>query len=468
MIKPKIEYSNKSNLLEQSAYRYKLQDVAEPNLYRQLFDYKSIPKVSFNHRLVPMEMPANIWVTDTTFRDGQQSGSPFTVQQIVDLYKMFSRLGGPKGVIRQSEFFLYTEKDQQAVRACQELGLEFPEITSWIRANKKDFELVRRMEVAETGILVSCSDYHIFKKMNLTRAKAMDQYLGIVKDALDAGIRPRCHFEDLTRADFYGFVVPFATELMKLSQESGVPIKIRACDTLGYGVPYPGAALPRSVPGIIYGLRHYAEVPSSQLEWHGHNDFYKVVSNAGAAWMYGCASVNCSLLGIGERTGNCPLEAMAIEYQALRGTDDGMDLSAVTEIADYMEREIGIEISPRQPFVGRHFNVTRAGIHADGMLKDEEIYNIFDTAAILNRPATVAVDSHSGLAGVAHWLNGYFRLKGENVVSKDDPLVHAVRAEVDKLYAQGRNTVMGDEELEVMVRNADVERYERLLFHKSK
>ena len=159
---------------------------------------------------------------------------------------------------------------------------------------------------------------------------------------------------------------------------------------------------------------------------------------------------------------------MAIEYQALRGTDDGMDLSAVTEIADYMEREIGIEISPRQPFVGRHFNVTRAGIHADGMLKDEEIYNIFDTAAILNRPATVAVDSHSGLAGVAHWLNGYFRLKGENVVGKDDPLVHAVRAEVDKLYAQGRNTVMGDEELEVMVRNADVERYERLLFHKSK
>ena len=261
MIKPKIEYSNKSNLLEQSAYRYKLQDVAEPNLYRQLFDYKSIPKVSFNHRLVPMEMPANIWVTDTTFRDGQQSGSPFTVQQIVDLYKMFSRLGGPKGVIRQSEFFLYTEKDQQAVRACQELGLEFPEITSWIRANKKDFELVRSMEVAETGILVSCSDYHIFKKMNLTRAKAMDQYLGIVKDALDAGIRPRCHFEDLTRADFYGFVVPFATELMKLSQESGVPIKIRACDTLGYGVPYPGAALPRSVPGIIYGLRHYAQVP---------------------------------------------------------------------------------------------------------------------------------------------------------------------------------------------------------------
>ena len=380
------------------------------------------------------------------------------------LFKLLSRLGGPKGMVRQSEFFLYTDKDKAALHACQDLGLEFPEITTWIRANEKDFELVKQAGVKETGILVSCSDYHIFNKMHLTRKQAMDKYLGIVKAALDQGIKPRCHFEDITRADFYGFVLPFAYELMELSKESGVPIKIRACDTMGYGVTYYGAALPRSVPGIIYGLNHYAEVPSAQLEWHGHNDFYKVVSNAGAAWMYGCASINCSMLGIGERTGNCPLEAMAIEYASLRGTADGMDLSAITDIADYMEREIGIEISPRQPFVGRHFNVTRAGIHADGMLKDEEIYNIFDTAKILNRPALVAVDSHSGLAGVAHWINSYFRLKGDETIAKNDPLVVAVKNEVDALYEAGRNTVMGDEELEILVRNCDVERYEHLIF----
>lgn len=462
-----LEFDPKLNLIMQAKYKYSLQDVAEPNLYREIYDYEHIPKIAFNMRHVPEDMPEEIWLTDTTFRDGQQSVSPFTPEQIVHLFKLMSRLGGPKGLVRQSEFFLYTDKDKEALRRCQDLGLKFPEITTWIRANEKDFQLVKQAGVQETGILVSCSDYHIFHKMHLTRRQAMDKYLGIVKEALNQGIRPRCHFEDITRADFYGFVVPFAEELMALSQESGIPIKIRACDTMGFGVTYYGTALPRSVPGIVYGLRHYAEVPSAQLEWHGHNDFYKVVSNAGAAWMYGCSSVNCSLLGIGERTGNCPLEAMAIEYQALRGTDDGMDLTAITEIADYMEREIGIEISPRQPFVGRHFNVTRAGIHADGMLKDEEIYNIFDTAALLNRPATVAVDSHSGLAGVAHWINSYFRLKGDNMVAKDDPLVVSIRAQVDALYAQGRNTVMGDEELEVMVRNNDVDRYEHLLFHKS-
>ncbi|MEA4927461.1 MAG: 2-isopropylmalate synthase [Candidatus Limiplasma sp.] len=463
-----LTFSKRSNQLMQSKYQYELQDVEEPNLYREIYDYQSIPKIAFNNRLVPINMPDEIWMTDTTFRDGQQSVSPFTPRQIEQLFKYMSRLGGPKGLVRQSEFFLYTDKDREALERCQSLGYQFPEITTWIRANPSDFKLVKAAGVKETGILVSCSDYHIFKKMHLTRAQAMDKYLRIVEAALAEGILPRCHFEDITRADFYGFVLPFAEQLMRLSRESGMPIKVRACDTMGYGVSYPGAALPRSVPGIIYGLNHYAQIPSEQLEWHGHNDFYKVVNNAGTAWLYGCSSINCSLLGIGERTGNCPLEAMAIEYQALRGTEDGMDLTVVTEIAEFMEREIGIEISPRQPFVGRHFNVTRAGIHADGMLKDEEIYNIFDTTKILNRPATVAVDSHSGLAGVAHWMNAFFRLKGDNVVDKQDPMVLAVKQMVDELYTEGRNTVMGDEELEVFVRNADMDRYQHFLIHKNR
>jgi len=461
-----LQFSSRTNLLEQSQYKYQLQDVQQPNLYRELYDYVGIPRVPFNHRAVPMNVPDTIWITDTTFRDGQQSCSPFTVRQIADIYRLLSRLSGPKGIVRQSEFFIYTEKDREAIRACREMGLAFPEITSWIRASEKDFVLARELEMRETGILVSCSDYHIFKKMSLNRRQALDKYLGVVKSALSHGIRPRCHFEDITRADFYGFVVPFATELMKLSRESGIPIKIRACDTLGYGVTYPGVALPRSVQGIIYGLNHYAEVPPELLEWHGHNDFYKVVTNAATAWLYGCAAVNCSLLGIGERTGNCPLEAMAIEYASLRGTADGMDFTVITEIAEYFERELGYTIPPRTPFVGRNFNSTRAGIHADGLLKDEEIYNIFDTTRILNRPATVAVDSHSGLAGIAHWMNGFFRLSGEHAIGKQAPVVHAIKERVDVLYAQGRNTVMGDEELELILKDADPDLYQKLIWHR--
>ena len=466
-----LTFSDSTNLLEQSAYKYQLQDREEPNLYRHLFDYESVPKVSFNHRFVPTCMPKEIWITDTTFRDGQQSTSPFTVEQIVHLYKLMHSLGGPKGIIRQSEFFVYSEKDRESLLRCKELGYDFPEITTWIRASEKDFQLVKDLGIRETGVLVSCSDYHIYKKMGLTRAKALDKYLGVVKSILDRGIYPRCHFEDITRADFYGFVVPFATELNRLGEEAGIPIKIRACDTMGYGVSYPGAALPRSVPGIIYGLLHYAGTLSEMLEWHGHNDFYKVVTNASTAWLYGASSVNCSLLGIGERTGNCPLEAMVMEYASLRGTTDGMELPVITEIARYFEDEIGYEIPPRTPFVGRNFNVTRAGIHADGLLKDEEIYNIFDTAKLLGRPALVAVDSHSGLAGIAHWVNSFFRLEGDNTIDKREPFVAAMKMRVDAQYESGRTTVMGDEELENILREVDFDRYEELChtrLHKKK
>ena len=450
-----VKYNKIHHVIEEHAYKPNLQDVDHPNLHRKIFTYGEIPKTTFNMRHVPMECPRDIYMTDTTFRDGQQACKPFSVKNIVDLYKMMHRLGGPNGLIRQSEFFLYSDKDKEALVKCQELGYEFPEVTAWIRANEKDFELVKQFGLRETGILVSCSDYHIFKKMNMTRAQALDKYLGIVKSALSLGIVPRCHFEDITRADYFGFVVPFAIELMKLSRESGVPIKIRACDTMGYGVTYPGTALPRSVQGIIYGFRYYAEIPSEQLEWHGHNDFYKAVVNSATAWLHGCSAVNTTLLGIGERTGNTPLEAMAIEYTSLRGTPSGMDLTVISEIADYFEHEMGMDIPERTPFVGRNFNVTKAGIHADGMLKDQEIYNIFDTEKILGRPARVVVDSFSGLAGIAFWINSYYGLKDEAKVDKKHPAIALIKEKVDEQYALGRTTVISDGELDAMLREAD-------------
>ncbi len=456
--------SQKYHILEEHSYNYELQDVKEPQLYRNFFDYTSIPKVAFNFRNVPLNCPEEIWITDTTFRDGQQSRSPYTAEQIVDLFKMLHKLGGPKGIVRQSEFFLYSEKDRKAVEMCQNLGYEFPEVTSWIRANEKDFQLVKSMGVKETGILVSCSDYHIFKKMNLTRKQALDKYLGIIKAALDAGIRPRCHFEDITRADYYGFVIPFANELKRLMDESGIPIKIRCCDTLGYGITYPGVSLPRSVQGIVYGLKHYAEIPSALIEWHGHNDFYKAVVNATTSWLYGASGVNCSLLGIGERTGNCPLEAMAIEYASIKGTTDGMDLSVITDIARYFEKELDYVIPPQTPFVGKNFNTTRAGIHADGLLKDEEIYNIFDTETILNRKAAVAVDNYSGLAGIAYWFNAYFNLPEVNKVDKKDPIVAKMKELVDAEYAAGRTTAMSDYELKQFVKDLDMDFYRKLKY----
>jgi len=447
-----LKFNKKRNTLEPEEYVYQLQDVAEPQLYRDIFPYDDVPKIPFNHRLVPINPPDEIFITDTTFRDGQQSRPPFTVKQISDLFDMLHRLSGPNGVIRQSEFFLYTERDRQAVETCLAKGYKYPEITGWIRANKNDFALVKSMGLKETGILTSCSDYHIFKKLKKTRRQAMEMYLDIVQAALAEGIIPRCHFEDITRADFYGFVVPFAEELMKLAEQAKIPVKVRACDTLGFGVAYPGASLPRNVNGIIYGLNHLAGVPSEWLEWHGHNDFYRAVTNATFAWLYGAGGANGTLLGIGERTGNSPIEALCIEYISLRGTTNGMDLTEITNIANYFRQEIGYVIPPQQPLVGSNFNITRAGIHADGILKDEEIYNIFDTFKILRRKPGVSITDKSGVAGIVFWLNNNLTLPAGEKIDKDHPAVTKMKEWIDEQFSASRVTDISDEEMWELVK----------------
>lgn len=315
----------------------KLADIDQPNLYRDIFPYSEFPKVEFDGQLVPYEIPEKIWITDTTFRDGQQARPPYTPEQILRIYDFMHEIDNGTGLIRQCEFFLYSDRDRKAVELCKQRGYQFPEITGWIRAVASDFKFVTDMGLKETGILTSASDYHIFLKLKKTRSQAMQGYLDVVKAALDKGVIPRCHFEDVTRADYEGFALPFAAELMKLSKEYNSPVKIRLCDTLGFGVTYPGVTLPRSVPKLVHGLRQIG-VPAEWLEWHGHNDLHKVEVCAATAWLYGCCAANTSIFGVGERTGNPPLEGLVIEHAQIKGTDPQINYAAITEMANYAPR----------------------------------------------------------------------------------------------------------------------------------
>jgi isopropylmalate/homocitrate/citramalate synthase len=419
----------------------------EPNLQRDIFPYDSVSRIDFDFKLIAPDPADEFLISDSTFRDGQQARPPYTVEQIVHIFDFLHRLGGPNGVIRQSEFFLYSKKDKEAVTKCLEKGYKYPEITGWIRANTKDLALVKEIGLKETGILTSVSDYHIFYKLNVTRKKAMDAYLKIVKNALDMGIVPRCHFEDITRADIYGFCIPFAIELMRLRAETGIDVKIRMCDTLGFGVTYPGAALPRSVPTLVRAMIEEAGVPGHLLEWHGHNDFHKVVINATTAWLYGCSTINGTLLGFGERTGNTPVEAVIMEYIGLTGDTNGIETTVITEVAEYFENELSYRIPPNYPFVGSDFNATSAGIHADGLTKNEEIYNIFDTQKLLNRPVQVIITDKSGTAGIAHWINTNMKLADGEKVDKRHPGIIKIHKVIMSEYENGRVTSISKEEM---------------------
>ncbi len=427
----------------------KLVDVEKPNLYREMFPYTEFPKVIFDNQRVEYDIPDKIWITDTTFRDGQQARPPYTPEQILRIYDLLHKIDGGTGLIRQCEFFLYSERDRKAVELCKERGYEFPEITGWIRAVSADFKLVSQMGLSETGILTSASDYHIFLKLRKTRTQAMDLYLDVVKAALDNGVIPRCHFEDITRADYEGFVLPFAGELMKLAEEYNKPVKIRLCDTLGFGLPWAAVSLPRSIPKLIYGLRQIG-IPSARLEWHGHNDLHKVQVNAATAWLYGCSAANAAIFGIGERTGNPPLEALVTEHAQLKGMGEGVNYAAITELAEYAGKELGFEIPGNYPLVGKDFNVTRAGIHADGLLKNEEIYNCFDTQKLLNRPVSVAITDKTGAAGIKHWIEAKYEIE----IPKHDLRIAKIKDRIDAEYSANRVSAISDKEMFEWVREA--------------
>ncbi len=438
-----------------------LVDATEPNLLEQTFDYNLPPLIRFDTPIVEQVgketvtidskdiLARDLVITDTTFRDGQQAGPPYTIDQMRKIYEFLSRISGPKGVVRQTEFFLYTKNDRDTLDACRSLNLKYPECTGWIRAVKGDFRLVKEAGLKETGMLTSISDYHIFQKLKFNSRKAcLDSYCEVVAAAFEAGVRPRCHLEDITRADLDGVVLPFVDRLMEMSR--GVPkelsVKIRLCDTMGFGVSYPGVESPRSIPKLLLKLTRECGVPSENLEWHGHNDFHKVHVNAATAWLYGCDSVNGTLFGFGERAGNPPLEGAIFEYIALRGGLCGVDTLAITEAADYM-RSIGLPIPDNYPFVGRAFNTTRAGIHAGGLRSDERIYNIFDTTKLLGRPPRVAITDKSGVDGVVMWVNEYFCLRGEDRLNKMK--VHKLaRWVLDQYEVSKRQTAISDHELE--------------------
>lgn len=429
-----------------------LQEREQPQLYRELFPYTSICRTTFDEVLLAPRPAEQMRITDTTFRDGQQARPPYTVKQVAKIFDFLHRMGGKTGLITASEFFLYSAKDRKCIDVCRARGYRFPRVTSWIRANKEDLKLARDMEFDETGMLTSVSDYHIYLKLGKTRQQAMDMYLDLARQALEWGIIPRCHFEDVTRADTYGFCLPFAQKLMELSQQSGMPVKIRLCDTMGYGVPYPGAALPRSVQRIVRAFTDEAGVPGEWLEWHGHNDFHKVLVNGVTAWLNGCGAVNSTLFGFGERTGNTPLEALIIEYISLTGDDAAADTTILSEVAEFFEKELHYNIPYNYPFVGRDFNATSAGVHADGLAKNEEIYNIFDTTKILNRSVPIIINDKAGRAGVAYWINQQFNLPPERQVSKKHPAVGQIHTRIMAAYEEGRNTSFSNKEIKNLVR----------------
>ncbi len=425
----------------------------EVRLFHNVFPFTSPPRIVVGGKLSEYLKPDTIRLTDTTLRDGQQGWRNFTVDECLRIYEVLHELGG-KGAIVSTELFLYTPKDREVAKRIMDLGYEYPRPIAWIRSALEDLRLVLETRIDQIVVLTSISDYQIKFKLGITRSKAFDKYLMVIEEALKRGIEVTATLEDATRADLSKNILPFVSKLMRLSSKYGLPVRVKIDDTLGVGLPYPEIPPPRGIPALIRAVINEG-VPNEYIEFHGHNDLGLAVANHLAAWLYGASLSNCTLLGIGERAGNCPLEVMLIHYVGIRGDDGTANLKAIPKVASLM-RSMGLKIPEFYPLVGENAFKTKAGINIDGLLKNPEVYLPFNPEEVLGTPYTVAITPYSGRAAVALWINAHVsKYLGGNgfKVSKDDPRVKAIHWEIIRLFEKKqRREPLTDEEMFRLVR----------------
>lgn len=418
-----------------------------PEYFLESFPRDDFPRYVWTER--PASLPREAWTTETTHRDGQQGGLPLTTEQSIAIYDILCRFTGNSGAIRQAEFFVYRPSDRAALEAALERYRHGAPIepTTWIRATAKDVGLIKTLGVRETGMLASASDYHTFHKFKPGgRNQAAQIYLDAVRITVDAGIRPRLHLEDATRAPME-FMQPFIEAVQEICAPSGLRPKFRVCDTMGLGLPYDDVALPRSVPHIFRTLREMGLEPED-LEFHPHNDTWLVVANCLAAIREGCAVINGASLGKGERTGNAPLEAVLMHLLGMGYFSENQpDFTALNDLADLYAR-MGEPVPNKYPLYGRDAHRTRAGVHADGLNKFWWMYAPFNVPDLLGRPLEVSLTKDSGIAGLIFLIKQHLGVE----LPKDDPALGAIYAWVLAEFDNGRQTSIEWEEIEPMVK----------------
>jgi len=361
-------------------------------------------------------------ITDTTLRDGAQDSrlAIFPADARLKYYDLLHRVDNATGAIYAVEAFIYQRRDVWTLGKLLDRGYEWPRVTTWTRATPKDVKLLMEVSqgrVSETGMLASASDHHIFDKLGYaSKEEAIQKYLQPIRTALENGIVPRVHLEDCTRADIYGWVIPF---MQRVLDESNGIARFRICDTIGWGSPDPYASLPWGVPRLFTVLR--AET-GAELEFHGHNDFGLATANSIASWRYGGTKVNVAFAGLGERTGNTSLEQLVAALVRHYG-DPGFDLTALEEMRRLVDAEV-TALNDRLPLIGDVFTTT-AGIHQAGVGRQDAapgglIYLPFAASLFGRKEVELSrVGSLSGSEGIISVLNRELERSGSETRVKE-------------------------------------------------
>jgi len=321
-----------------------------------------------------------IYVVDTTLRDGEQTaGVVFANREKIRIAKFLDELGVDQIEVGIPVMGGY---EKEAIKDISSLGLK-ASIMGWNRAVIKDVESSIECGVDAVAISISTSDIHIKHKLHKTREWVIENMVTAVEFAKRHGLYVSANAEDASRSD-----MDFLIEYAKAVKEAGAD-RLRYCDTVGILEPFT----------TYENIKRLREAVDIEIEMHTHDDFGMATANALAGIRAGANYVGVTVLGLGERAGNAPLEEVVMALKHLYGIDLNFKTDMFVEVAEYVSRASGRELPAWKAIVGSNMFAHESGIHADGALKNPKTYEAFHPEEVgLERQ--IVIGKHSGTASL--------------------------------------------------------------------
>ncbi len=364
---------------------------------------------------------SKIYFIDVTNRDGVQTahlGLSKLEKTLINIY--LNEMG-----IFQSEFGFPTTRHEtlylQANLELVEMGVLQPiRLAGWIRATVADVETTFRLvpDIRHLNLSISTSAQMIYGKF--LGKKSRDDILKMMVEAVEAARAYGAesigvNAEDASRTDL-DFLVKFALA----AKEHGAQ-RFRYCDTLGYDSPFT----------IYETTKALAENAGISIETHCHGDLGMAVGNslAGAKGAIDGGQdvyINTTINGVGERAGNADLVATILAITKSRGFAERyrlarpLNLTKAWKIARFASYAFGVPIPINQPGVGANAFAHGSGIHADGVLKDPQNYELYSFDEVGRGEPELVETGREICSGEYSGISGFKHLMGKIAVTFED------------------------------------------------
>ncbi|MFC5753279.1 UbiA family prenyltransferase [Actinomadura rugatobispora] len=351
-----------------------------------------VARFSVTERSQPVQedeesLPPRVVISDTTLRDGEQMpGIAFGVAEKVELARRLDALGVP---LIEVGYPSVSPEEAEAVRAVAGLGLDAT-IQVIARPVRADIDAAVRSGADSIALFAGTSDAHVRAKLRTTPERLLARVRGAVVHAKESGRQVVFAAEDATRTD-PGYLV----EIFTAAADAGADA-VGVADTAGVATPWRIARLVREV----------AARTSLPIAMHCHNDLGLATANSLAGLLAGASAVQCSVLGIGERAGNAPLEEVVLALETAYGHPTGLDLTALTPLAHHVAALVGERVPPTRPVVGGHAFTHESGLHVDGLVRDSSSYEPYPPE-LTGRRRRFVFGKHSGRTALRQVLSDH-------------------------------------------------------------